>query len=180
MFLFSVYVCVHVFVDTVPAEWFSGASDQRPHHLLHPTGPTATRRRPAPTPLLLLHLTTHRDERERLIRETEGIKSRKNMQGEKGRESFLVWCCVGHSTWYHNYVPDRHIDFIMFILQRLSLALDTMNNQICEQGRGRRASEGYSTLHEQDETRHTQQDVTHGTTRLIGYIGHAKMLAVPL
>lgn len=45
----------HCFEEGVPAKWLSGATYYRSHHLLHPAGPPSWR--PAPTSLLLLHLS---------------------------------------------------------------------------------------------------------------------------
>lgn len=45
----------HCFEEVVPAKWLSGATYYRSHHLLHPAGPPSWR--PAPTSLLLLHLS---------------------------------------------------------------------------------------------------------------------------
>lgn len=78
---------------SVPAERLPGASYYRSHHLLHPTGPPSWR--PAPTSLLLLHLSkatktekdmSHRHNPDKQNRGRQERSRGKKMRGFGGRK----------------------------------------------------------------------------------------------
>lgn len=129
---------------SIPAKRLSGATYYGPHHLLHPAGPPSWR--PAPTSLLLLHLSDD-------IKGVKGMVYRHDpaeaTKGPRETRRGTRWKDVKWGNTVQLCLAWTHMLSILFAcMQSARTSLNRMNNQIDQRG-------AEWSQHEQQHMSHT-------------------------